>query len=120
MSRLGLSGDELLWNWARWCWSGPTVGNMAQFIPEEDEFRPILIDQAVAVDGLHKALTRHEAMIIIAEYPQRHERFAGMEAAARAERARVWISRITGINLTNAQYKQCLGFFKDKVQREVW
>lgn len=62
---------------------------MAQFVPEEDEFRPILIDQAVAVDGLHKALPRHEAMIIIAEYPQWHERFAGLEPATRAERARL-------------------------------
>lgn len=70
---------------------------MAQFIPEEDESPPILIDQAVAVDSLHKALPRHGAMIIIAEYPQQHERFAGLESAKRAERARDWISRITGI-----------------------
>lgn len=120
MRMSALTAEDLLWNWARWCWTGPNVGNLPRVIPLEDQFRPILKDQAEAVDRLHQALPHHEAMIIIAEYPQRHERFAGLEPAARRDRARAWINRATGINLTITQYKLYLGFFKDKVQREVW
>ena len=115
----GLSADDLIWNWARWCWSGETVGNMAAYISDADEYRPIMTDHALAVEALHAALPQHERMIIIAEYPQKNVMFGHIESAAgRCSAARRWIHRVTGVDLSEHQYKIYLGFFKDAVRRE--
>ncbi|AUT46993.1 hypothetical protein [Achromobacter sp. AONIH1] len=116
-----LSGDELLWNWARWCWSGSPVGNLPVHFSDsdEDEYRPILIDVAQGVELLHQALPQHEAMVIIAEYPQRHERFAGLDALSRMKKAQRWIKAATGVDLSDAHYKLYLGLFMEKVEREI-
>src|SRR5690606_642247 len=53
-----LTADDLLWNWARWCWAGETVGNMVPYQPHRDDFRPIMVEHAQAVERLHGALPR--------------------------------------------------------------
>ncbi|PWF25043.1 hypothetical protein [Corticimicrobacter populi] len=116
----GVSGEDLLWNWSRWQWSGPTVGNMSDCIPYEDvDPRPIVVDLARKVDDLHQELPLHERMIVTAEYPQRHERFAGMDARQRREAASRWIVEETGVSLTENEYKLYLGLFRDRVGRLV-
>ena len=111
--------DAVLWNWARWCWAGAPVGNMAYYVPETDEYCPIQTDQAQSVERLHKELPHHEAMIIIAEYPQRHERFEGLGAHERRSAALCWIAQVTGKAISATEYRLYLGLFKDKVKREV-
>lgn len=69
---------------------------MAHYVPETDEYHPIQTDQAQWVERLHKELPHHEAMIIIAEYPQRHERFEGLGAHGRRTAALRWIAQVTG------------------------
>ena len=66
-----ITSDCLLWNWARWCWSGETVGDMEKYIPWEDDPRPIMADHARKVDEMHQTLPWHERMVVIAEYSQR-------------------------------------------------
>lgn len=111
--------DSILWNWARWCWSGETVGNMSQFIPYEDNPTPINTDQAEKVERLHKTLPQHEQMVVIAEYTQRNGIFAGLNAKQRLEKAQRWINSVTGVWLREAEYSQRLDLFKDLVYREV-
>src|SRR5690606_19888174 len=112
----GLTADDLLWNWARWCWSGETVGNMERYVSYEDDHRPIMFEHAVVVETLHAALPQHERMIVIAEYPQKNVMFGHIESAsARCAAARRWIGSVTGVALTEPQYKLYLGFFKDAV-----
>lgn len=119
MGDRGLTAEDLLWNWTRWCWSGATVGNMAQFIPEDDDVRPINNWHAQQVEALHAALPWHEQMIITAEYPQKNERFSGLDAGSRNDAARRWIVQMTGVDLTAVQYRLYLGFFKQAVERSV-
>lgn len=114
-----LDSDDLLWNWARWCWSGTTVGNMEPYISWEDDYRPICRDQAEVVERLHQALPHHEGMIITAEYPQKNRRFSDMHARQRMEAARRWIGQVTGEWLTEHEYKLYLGIFKDQVARKL-
>lgn len=111
--------DSILWNWARWCWSGETVGNMSQFIPYEDNPTPINSQQAEKVERLHKTLPQHEQMVVIAEYTQRNGIFTGLSARRRRERAQRWIKSITGVWLREDEYKLHLGLFKNLVEREV-
>lgn len=115
----GLTADDLLWNWARWSWSGETVGNMAAHIPWDDDSREIHFDHANAVDRLHKQLPWHERMIVIAEYTQKNSRFAGMDTRQRREKARRWIEETTGVHLTDTQYKLYLGLFKNTIARKL-
>lgn len=114
-----VDANAVLWNWARWCWAGAPVGNMLHFVPETEDYHPIQVDQAQAVERLHQALPHLEAMIIIAEYPQRHERFAGLEAHQRRTAALRWIAQVTGKAISATEYRLYLGLFKDKVKREV-
>jgi hypothetical protein len=114
-----LTGDDYLWNWARWTWSGATVGNMETFIPEEDDHRPIHYDHARRVEILHSVLPWHERMVIIAEYPQKNAMFGGMGNADRSRAARRWIDRVTGVALTDTEYRLYLGFFKNTVERDM-
>ena len=109
--------DDVLWNWARWCWAGETVGNMARYVPWEDDPRLINHSQALVVDAMHKALPHHEGMVITAEYPQKNARFSGLTASARHQAARLWIYGVTGMNLSADEYRIYLGLFKDRVQR---
>ncbi|MCQ9618377.1 hypothetical protein L1889_18225 [Paenalcaligenes niemegkensis] len=111
--------DSILWNWARWCASGESVGNMEHVVPFEDEYRPINVDQAVAVERLHKTLPHHEQMVVIAEYPQRNGLFAGLQAKQRREKAQRWIKSVTGVWLREHEYKLYVGLFRDLIWREV-
>lgn len=114
----GRTADDLLWNWARWCWSGETVGNMAPHIPYDDEARDKVLDSdARIVEEMHAALPWHERMVIIAEYPKKNVMFEGLDSKARCRVARVWIKERSGVELTDTQYRLYLGLFKDKVKR---
>lgn len=115
----GLTGDDLLWNWARWCWSGETVGNMTPYVSREDDYRPINHDQARAVDAMHRSLPHHEGMVITAEYPQKNALFAGLPARQRQEAARRWIGSVTGVWLTEHEYKLYLGLFRGAVEEKL-
>lgn len=116
---LTLTAEDLLWNWARWCWAGDTVGNMAPYESPRDDFQPIMIDHAHAVDRMHQALPRHEQMVVIAEYPQKNVRFGRYAAQQRRVLARRWIGETTGAYLTDDQYRLYLGLFRDAVAREL-
>lgn len=111
--------DDLLWNWARYVWSGTTVGNMTPYVSWEDDYRPINREHAEVVEQMHQALPHHEGMIITAEYPQRNVRFSGMHARQRMEAARRWIGQVTGEWLTEHEYKLYLGLFKNEVERKL-
>ncbi|ANY17238.1 hypothetical protein [Bordetella pseudohinzii] len=114
-----LTGDDLLWNWARWCWSGATVGNMEAYVSREDDRRPINADHARAVEAMHASLPRHERMVIIAEYPQKNAKFGNLTAAQRRTAARRWIRSTTGVSLGETEYKLYLGLFRDQVERRL-
>ncbi|MBK1979117.1 hypothetical protein [Achromobacter xylosoxidans] len=114
-----LTGDDLLWNWARWTWSGSTVGNMQAYVPWEDDHRPINLDHARAVEEMHAVLPWHERMVIIAEYPQKNALFGELTASERAAAARRWIESTTGISLGETEYKLYLGLFRDRVERRL-
>jgi len=114
-----MTADDLLWNWARWCWSGETVGNMTPYVSWEDDPRPINHEHAQIVDEMHRGLPHHEGMVITAEYPQKNALFSELHARARQESARRWIGQVTGIWLTEHEYKLYLGFFKDAVGRQL-
>ena len=111
--------DDILWNWARWCWTGETVGNMAHYIPYDDTFRPICVEQAVVVDQIHRQLQREQQMVAIAEYPQRHTRFAKLDRKERSEKARRWIHGVTGRWLRDFEYREHLDGFKRAVEVEL-
>ena len=117
--RRQISADDILWNWARWCWSGETVGNMEKYVSWEDDHRPINRDQAEAVEAMHRTLPHHEGMVITAEYPQKNALFAGMHTKQRQEAARRWIGQVTGVWLTEAEYKLYLGLFKNEIERRL-
>lgn len=114
-----LTGDDLLWNWARWTWSGCTVGNMAVHYAEDVDPRPINHDHAMAVEAMHAALPWHERMIVIAEYTQKGVRFDGMGTKDRRKAAREWIAEMTGVTLTDAEYRIYLGLFRNEVERKI-
>ena len=114
MSRL--TGDDLLWNWCRWCWSG--TGDISMY-DEDVTPVPVNMDHAVAVEAMHAALPWHERMVIIAEYPQKRERFSGLTAFERRTAARRWIEDATGIRLGDTEYKLYLGLFRDHVERKL-
>lgn len=117
MSRL--TGDDLIWNWARWTWSGATVGNMEAYVSWEDDHRPINYDHAQAVEAMHAALPWHERMIIIAEYPQKNAMFGDLDPRARRKAAREWIANTAGVSLTDTEYKLYLGLFRNEVERKI-
>lgn len=117
MSRL--TGDDLIWNWARWTWSGATVGNMEAYVSWEDDPRPILHDHAQVVEAMHAALPWHERMVIIAEYPQKNAKFGGLDPKGRRKAARAWIANTTGVALTETEYKLYLGLFRSQVERRL-
>ncbi|WP_233574938.1 MULTISPECIES: hypothetical protein [unclassified Pusillimonas] len=83
----------------------------------EDDYRPIQIDHAMIVGGMHKRLPHHEGMVISAEFPQKKGMFGGLASDARQLAARRWIYVITGVNLSDNECKLYLGLFKDRVQR---
>lgn len=117
----GLSGHDLLLNWARWTWQGEHVGNMAAYHSELDDAdrREPLAWLAEQVEALHAALPHHERMVIIAEYPQRNRRFANLGEQGRNEAARRWIAEVTGVHLAAFQYRLYLGMFQNHVERSV-
>jgi len=119
MEHRTISGDALLWNWVRWLWSGPTVGNMPVYIPENDVYRPINVEHAQKVQVLYDALPRHEKMIITAEYPQKYGRFRGINDYGRSRRARAWIAEVTGVRITETEYKLYVGLFRGLVERSL-
>ena len=112
-----LTAEDILWNWARWCWSGETVGNMTRYVSWEDDYRPIQIDQALIVEDMHKLLPHHEGMVITAEFPQKNAMFGGLASDARQVAARRWITEVTGVTLSADEYRVHLDQFKDRVQR---
>ena len=114
-----VDADDLLWNWARWCWSGETVGNMARHIVDADDYLPINHNLAKVVDSMHKGLPHHEGMVITAEYPQKNAMFADLTEKKRQSAARKWIGGVTGVWLTEVEYKLYLGFFKNEVERRL-
>ncbi|NLZ11640.1 MAG: hypothetical protein GX086_09960 [Alcaligenaceae bacterium] len=111
--------DDILWNWARWCWAGETVGNMQPYTSWDETFQPILIEHAQAVDRLHRALPRPAQMVVIAEYPQKNVRFGRLNAAQRRVMARRWIGDTTGVWLTNEHYGACLDRFMTTIEKEL-
>ena len=114
-----LTGDDLLWNWCRWSWSGTCVGNMSIHYDEDVDPRPINFDHAMAVEAMHAALPWHERMIVIAEYTQKNNMFAGMDAKTRIRAALRWIETTTEIRLTEGEYKIYLGMFRNQVERRL-
>lgn len=114
-----LSGDCLLWNWARWCWTGETVGNMQRYIPWEDNFNPINIEHARAVNVLYERLPRHEAMVIQAEYTRKSSHFGEYSSSERVVVARRWIKLVTGAVLRDEDYRRHLEAFKATVEKEI-
>lgn len=117
----GLSGHDLLLNWARWTWRGEAVGNMARYysdVADEDKREP-LAWLAEQVERLHAALPIHERMIVIAEYPQRNRRFAGLGEHARNDAARRWIAEVTDVHMAAFQYRLYLALFQNQVERSV-
>ncbi|QDJ44816.1 hypothetical protein [Bordetella hinzii] len=114
-----LTGDDLLWNWARWCWSGATVGNMTPYVSWEDDHRPINTDHAKAVEAMHASLPHHERMVIIAEYTKKNSLFGDLEPRQRIDAARRWIREVTGVNLSETEYKLYLGLFRSEVERRL-
>jgi hypothetical protein len=114
-----ITADDLLWNWARWCWSGETVGNMTPYVSWEDNHTPINHDQARIVEAMHKSLPHHEGMVITAEYPQKNALFGELHARARQESARRWIGQVTDVWLTEHEYLMYLGLFKNQVGRRL-
>ncbi len=113
------TAEDLMWNWARWCWVGATVGNMQPYVSYQDNYHPILVDDARAVDAMHRRLPHHEAMIITAEYPQRNVRFADMAAPERRRAAIRWILSVTGLQISEQQYQLYLGLFLHDVSRRL-
>lgn len=114
-----LTGEDLLWNWARWTWSGATVGNMLAYVSWEDDHRPINHDHARIVEEMHAELPWHERMVIIAEYPQKNAKFGAMDTRTRRKAAREWIAETTGVALTENEYKIYLGMFRSQVERKL-
>lgn len=114
-----LNGDDLLWNWARWTWSGATVGNMEAYVSWEDDHRPINYDHAQVVEAMHAALPWHERMVIIAEFPQKNAMFGALDTKARRKAAREWIAKTTGVTLNETEYKLYLGLFRYQVERKL-
>lgn len=114
-----LTADDLLWNWARWCWAGDTVGNMEPYQAHRDDFKPIMVEHALAVERMYRALPRPEQMVIIAEYPQKNVRFGMLSEPQRRTLARRWIYETTGVYVTDEQYGLYLGLFRDAVRREL-
>lgn len=94
--------------------------DVVPYCDEEEASKPAVnTEQAEHVDRLHKELPHHEGMIVTAEYPQRHKRFAGLPARQRREGAQRWIKDVTGLWIREAEYKLYLGLFKELVCREV-
>ncbi|WP_368648990.1 hypothetical protein ABRY95_13885 [Castellaniella ginsengisoli] len=114
-----LNGHDLIWNWARWCWTGETPGNMQRYVPQEDDHRPIMVDHARAVQVLYERLSRHEMMIIQAEYTRKNSWFGHLSADGRRTVARRWIQEVTGAVLRQEDYVRLLDAFRDRVEREV-
>ena len=114
-----LNGSDLLWNWARWCWTGETPGNMQRYVPQEDDHRPIMIDHARAVQALYERLSRHEMMIIQAEYTRKNSWFGHLSADGRRTVARRWIREVTGAVLRQEDYVRLLDAFRQRVEKEV-
>lgn len=114
-----LTGDDLLWNWARWAWSGTAVGNMAPYLSEAEVVRPINERHAQQVQSMYEMLPWHERMAVIAEYPQKHARFGALDAGARGTAARRWIAETTGVTLSQAQYQNYVGMFREAVARRI-
>jgi len=114
-----LTGDDYLWNWARWTWSGTTVGNMEAYVSLEDDPRPINYDHAMAVEAMHAALPSHERMVVIAEFPQKNAKFGAMDTKARRRAAREWIAETTGVTMNETEYKLYLGLFRNQVERKL-
>jgi len=114
-----MDSDSLLWNWARWCWSGETVGNMTPYVSWEDSPTVINHEHARIVEEMHRALPHHEGMVVTAEYPQKNVMFGRFHARARGEAARRWIAQVTGLRLTEHEYLMYLGLFKNQVERRL-
>ncbi|WP_313622840.1 hypothetical protein [Achromobacter sp.] len=114
-----LTGDDLMWNWVRWTWSGAAVGNMHVYVSDEDDYRPINQHHAMVVEEMHAALPWHERMIVIAEYPQKNAMFGDLTARARIAKALDWIADTTGVVLTETEYKLYLGLFRGQVERRL-
>lgn len=68
---------------------------------------------------MHAALPWHERMVVIAEYPQKNTMFAGLDSRQRLVRASAWILDMTGVDLSDTEYKLYLGLFRDKVERRL-
>lgn len=115
----GLSGDDLLWNWARWCWSGQTVGNMERYVPWQEDFRPIHQDHALAVDAPYQRLPHYQAMVIQAEYPRKNAQYGHLTASERQATARLWIKKVTGAVLRDEDYRRHLMDFRITVEKEI-
>lgn len=122
-----IDAEALLWNWVRWCHSGPRVGNMEHYISyEELGFRPLQSKQAEVIEQLHQQLPHAHRMVIIAEYPQRYGRFFGLSRKKRSERARQWIYQATlstppyyqGVWLRDFEYERVVDLFKQQVEEE--
>lgn len=113
------SVEDLLWNWVRWCWSGETPGNMARYIPQEDDYRPIMTDHAQAVQRIYDGLSQPEAMVVQAEYTRKNSWFGSLSADARKVTARRWIQEATGAVLRDEDYVRHLDRFKERVGKEV-
>ncbi|NYT38886.1 hypothetical protein ERD78_18785 [Allopusillimonas soli] len=110
-----IDADSLLWNWARYCWSGATVGNMMPYLVDKVASEPVNMYQALVIDRMHRTLPHHEGMIITAEYPQRNVRFFDLQEHERMQAARRWIAQITGVHLTDNEYRLYLGLFKNRI-----
>lgn len=114
------TGDDLLWNWVRWCWSGDTVGNMQPYVRDDDDFRPIHVAHALAVDALYQCLPREQALAVQAEYTRKNTWFRQHTPTERRVLARRWIQQATGRLVRDDEYLLWVADFKSKVEKEVW
>lgn len=117
---VALSGSDLLWNWSRWCWIGPTVGNMIVPVPWDDEKAPpVNVEHACIVQALYDRLPHVHRMVILAEYPQRNRRFPRKTASERCTLAREWIRKESGVTLTASHYDAIVRGFERMVEGAI-
>ncbi|WP_394064518.1 hypothetical protein [Alcaligenes sp. WGS1538] len=93
---------------------------MEPYIREDEDFRPIHMGHALAVDALYQRLPRTQAMAVQAEYTRKNTWFGQNTAMERRVLARRWIQKATGEVVQDEDYLRFVEEFRAKVEVEVW